>query len=100
MCNCLQPLAEHFASTNVDCSGFEPMAASGDLVCCVHTLAAIHGGVMWIEECQPVTFVKLAIRHHLINITLRHALLGVIHTAGDPLPFRVDDLHDLVATLY
>lgn len=48
---------------------------------------------------EPITFVKLAIRHHLLHVTLRHALLGILHTGGDPLPFRVDNLHDLVAAL-
>src|SRR5262249_21736092 len=59
-----QPLAEHLGPANIDCSGLQPMIASDDLMRCVYTLVAIHRGVMWIEECQPITSVELAIRHH------------------------------------
>src|SRR5262245_11467250 len=75
------------------------MAASVDFMRCMHTLVPIQSGVMWLEAWQPVTFVKLAIYHHLIDIALRDALFGIIDAGCDPLPLCVDDLHDLVAVL-
>lgn len=40
--NCPQPLAEHFASTNVDCNGLQPIAAP----------------VTWCTVCTPPLFLS------------------------------------------
>ena len=54
----------------------------GDAMAGVNHVSGSEAGVMGIEQRQARSEIELSIGHHLIDVGLRDALLGIIDSRG------------------
>src|SRR3546814_20662174 len=54
--------------------------------------------MMWVEEREARRVIQLRIGHHLIDISLRDPLLGIVDAWRNPFPLSVDHMRYAACT--
>ena len=71
---------------HVDARGLQDRGGSGDRITPMNQVLAAEPGMVGIEQRQAGRVIELGIGHHLIDVGLRDALLGI--TQSKPVRFK------------